>query len=95
MRMSFLFIALAGCATTGLPPPSATYTTIKRPADVLACLQQRSGPHSLVRAGNRASIKSRDANPGLAIHIFDNGVVHVQRPSPLGDEVRALMESCI
>jgi hypothetical protein len=100
MRISILLLtALAGCATTPaglrLQAPGATYSTTKLPKAVATCLQERSGPLSLVREGNRASIRSRDANPGLAIHIFDNGVVHVLRPSPLEDEARSLVESCI
>jgi hypothetical protein len=100
MRISFvLLIVLAGCATTpaGLEPraPIATYTTTKLPKAIAACLQDKSGPLSLVREGNQASIRSRDAIPGFIINIFDNGVVHVRRPSPLEDEARSLVESCI
>ena len=100
MRVAYLLLsALATCATTPassqLPTAIANYSTAKIAKDIAACLGERSGPLSLVRNGNRETITSRDAKPGLAIYVFDNGTVQVWRYSSSESETRSLVQSCV
>ncbi len=94
-----LIIVLGGCSMTPVElrarTPSATYTTSKRPQAVADCLQNRLGPLSLVRRGNRASITSRETTTGVAIDIVDGGAVRVWRFLPFEGETRRHVEACL
>lgn len=63
MRLTLLFFIVFGAGVTApaVAHSRATYSTVKEPQAVAACLQDTFGPVALVRTGNRISITSRDA----------------------------------